>query len=119
LKEEHKLRVFENRVLRRIFRPKRDETIGGWRKLHNEELHNVYYSPNIITSRIIKPRRRRWAGHLARKKENRNAYKILVGEPEAKRPLGKRRRRWKDNVVVWTGLIWLRTRKTGELLRIR
>jgi hypothetical protein len=67
LREEHRLRVFENRVLRKIIRPKRDEVIGGWRKLHNEELHNLYCLPSII--RIIKPRRMRWAGHVARMRE--------------------------------------------------
>jgi hypothetical protein len=76
----------ENRVLRRIFGLKRDEVTGGWRKLHNEELHNLYSSPNII--RLIKSRRMRWAGHAARMVENRNVYRILVGKPEGKRPLG-------------------------------
>jgi hypothetical protein len=79
--------VFENRVLRRICGPKRDEVIGGWRKLHNEELNNLYCSPSII--RIIKSRRMRWAGHVARMGEKRNAYRILVGKPEGKRPLGR------------------------------
>jgi hypothetical protein len=79
--------VFENRVLRRIFGPKRDEVTGGWRKLHNEELHNLYSSPTII--RVIKSRRMRWAGHVARMGERRNAYRILVGKPEAKRLLGR------------------------------
>jgi hypothetical protein len=77
LREEHRLRVFENRVLRRIFGPKRDDVTGDWRKLHNEELHNLYSSPNII--RMIKSRRMRWAGHLARMGVTRNAYRILVG----------------------------------------
>jgi hypothetical protein len=81
LREEHELRVFENRVLRRMFEPKRDEVIGGWRKLHNEELHNLYCSPSIII-RMIKPRMMRWAGHVARMGEKRNAYRILVGKPE-------------------------------------
>jgi hypothetical protein len=76
LREEHRLRVFENMVLRIIFGPKRVEVIGGWRKLHNEELHNLYRSPSII--RIIKSRRIRWAGHVARMGEKRNAYRILV-----------------------------------------
>jgi hypothetical protein len=79
--------MFENSVLRRIFRAKRDEMIGGWRKLHNEELHNMYCSPNII--RMIKSRRMRWAGHVARMGETWNAYRILVGKPEGKRPLGR------------------------------
>jgi hypothetical protein len=73
--QEHRLRVFENRVLRRTFGPKRDGVIGGWRKLHNEELHNLYSSPNII--RMMKSRRMRWAGHVARIEEKMNAYKIL------------------------------------------
>jgi hypothetical protein len=76
LREEHRLRVFENRVLREIFGPKRDEAIGGWRKLHNEELHNLYFSPSII--RMIKSRRMRWSGHVARMGEKRIAYRILV-----------------------------------------
>jgi hypothetical protein len=88
--------VFENRVLRRIFGPKRDEVIGEWRKLHNEELHALYSSPSII--RIIKARRMRWAGHVARMGENRNAYRLLVGNPEGRRPLGRPRRRWLDNI---------------------
>jgi hypothetical protein len=79
LREEHRLRVFENRVPRKIFGPKRDEVIGGWRKLHNEDLHNLYYSSSII--RIIKSRRMRWAGHVARVGVK-NAYRILVGKPE-------------------------------------
>jgi hypothetical protein len=83
--------VFENRVLRRICGPKRDGVAGGWRKLHNEELHNLYSSPNII--RIIKSRRMRWAGLVARIGEKRNVYRILIGKPEGKRPLGRPRRR--------------------------
>jgi hypothetical protein len=76
LREEHRLRVFENRVLRRIFGPKRDEVRGEWRKLHNEELRDLYSSPNII--RIIKSRRMRWAGHVARMGENKNTYRLLM-----------------------------------------
>jgi hypothetical protein len=83
LREEHRLRVFENRVLRRIFGPKRDEVTGEWRKLHNEELHNLYFSPSII--RIMKSRRMRWAEHVERMGEKRNAYRLLVGKPEGKR----------------------------------
>jgi hypothetical protein len=86
--------VFENRVLRRIFGPKKEEVTGEWRKLHNEELHNLYSSPNII--RMIKSRRMRWAEHVARMGENRNAYRILVGKPEGRRPLGRPKRRWVD-----------------------
>jgi hypothetical protein len=89
--EEHRVRVFENRVLRRIFGPKRDEVTGEWRKLHNKELHYLYSSPSII--RIIKSRRMRWAGHVARMGEKRNAYRLLVRKPEGKRPLGRPRRR--------------------------
>jgi hypothetical protein len=78
LREEHRLRVFENRVLRRIFGPKRDEVTEEWRRLHNEEINDLYSSPNII--RVIKSRRMRWAGHVARMLEGRGAYRILVGE---------------------------------------
>jgi hypothetical protein len=94
LREEHSLRAFESRVLKRIFGPKRDEVTGEWRKLHNEELHDLYSSPSII--RIMKSRRMRWAGNVARMAESRNAYRLLVGKPEAKRPLRRPRRRWVD-----------------------
>jgi hypothetical protein len=92
LREEHGLRVFENRVLRRIFGPKRDEVTGGWRKLHN-----LYSSPSII--RVIKSGRMRWAGHVTRMGEKSNAYtsSILVGKPEGRRPLGRQSRRWVEN----------------------
>jgi hypothetical protein len=86
----------ENRVLRRIFGPKRDEATKDWRRLRNEELNDLYSSPNII--RVIKPRRMRWAGHVARMGEERGAYRILVGRPEGRRPLGTPRRRWEDNI---------------------
>jgi hypothetical protein len=89
VREEHKLRVFENRVPRRIFGLERDGVTGGWRKLHNEELHNVYSSLSII--RIIKSRRMRWAGHVARMGEKKNVYRLLIGKPEGKRPLGRPR----------------------------
>jgi hypothetical protein len=89
LREEHKVRVFENRGLRRIFGPKRDEVTGGLRKLHNEELHNLYSSPSII--RMIQSRRMRWAGHVARMGEKRNAYRILVG-------IQKEGDHWEDQV---------------------
>jgi hypothetical protein len=82
LREENRLRVFENRVLRGIFGPKRDEVTGEWRKLHNKELHDLYSSPSII--RIIKLRRMTWAGHVARMGEKRNAYRLLVGKPEGR-----------------------------------
>jgi hypothetical protein len=84
--------VFENRVLRRIFGPKRDDVTGEWRKLHNEELHNLYSSPEII--RKVKSRRMRWEGLLSRMGEERIVYKVLVGKPEGKRTLGRPRRRW-------------------------
>jgi hypothetical protein len=90
--------VFENRVGRIIFGPKRDEVTGGWRTLHNEELHNLYFSPSII--RMIKSKRMRRAGHVARMGEKRNAYRILVGKPEGKRPLGRPTRGWVDNIVT-------------------
>jgi hypothetical protein len=112
LREEHRLRVFENRVLRRIFGPKRDGVTGEWRRLHNEELNDLYSSPNIIW--LIKSRRMRWAGHVARMGEGRVAYRVLVGRPEGRRPLGRPRCRWEDNIKMdlqevgwgaWTGLI--------------
>jgi hypothetical protein len=87
LREERRLKVFENRVLRRILDPKRDEVTGDWRKLHIEELHNLYSSSNIIS--MIKSREMRWAGHVARIGEKINAYRILVGNPEGKRPQGR------------------------------
>jgi hypothetical protein len=96
LREEHRLRVFENKVLRRIFGPKGHEVTGEWRKLHNEELHDLYSSPSII--RIIKSKRMRWAGHVARMGEKRNAYRLLVAKPEGRRSLGRPRRRWVDNI---------------------
>ena len=96
LREERKLRVFENMVLRRIFGPRRDEVMGEWRRLHNEELNDLYSSPNIV--RVIKSRRMRWAGHVARMGEGRGVYRVLVGKPDGKRPLGRPRRRWVDNI---------------------
>jgi hypothetical protein len=107
LRKKHRV----NRVLRRIFGPKRDEVTGEWRKLHNKELHDLYSSPSIM--RIIKSRRIRWAGHVARMGENRNAYRLLVGKPEGKRPLGRPRRRWVDNIrldlgeVGWGDVDWI------------
>ena len=96
LREERKLRVFENRVLRRIFGPRRDEITREWRRLHNEELNDLYSSPNIV--RVIKSRRMRWAGHVVRMGEDTGVYRVLVGKPEGKRPLGRPRRRWVDIV---------------------
>jgi hypothetical protein len=98
LREEQILKVFENRVLRRIFGPKRDEVTGDWRKLDGGELHNLYSSPDII--RQIKSRRLRWAGHVARMGEGGNVYRVLVGKPEGKRPLGRPRRRWEDGIKM-------------------
>ena len=92
MREEHRLSVFENKVLRKIFGAKKDQITGEWRKLHIGELHALYSSPNIIRS--LKSRRLRWAGHVARMEQFRNAYRVLVGKPESKRPLGKPRRRW-------------------------
>jgi hypothetical protein len=98
LSEEHRLRVFENRVLRIIFGPKRDEVTGEWRKLHSEELHNLYSSTDII--RQIKSRRMRWARHVVRIGEERKVYKVLVVKPEGKRTLGRPRRRWEDGIKM-------------------
>jgi hypothetical protein len=102
LGEKHRLRVDENRVLRKIFGPKREED-GSWRKLHNDEVHDLYSSPNIV--RVIKSRRMRWAGHVARMGEGRGAYRVLVGMPEGKRPLGRPRRRREDNIKMDLGEI--------------
>ena len=120
LREERKLRVFENMVLRRILGPRRDEVTGEWRRLHNEELNDLYSSPNIV--RVIKSRRMRWAGHVARMGEERAVYRVLVGKPEGKRPLGvdgwiilgRISRRW--DVGVWTGLVWPRIETGGGRL---
>jgi hypothetical protein len=98
-------------VLRRIFGPTRDEETGEWKKLHNEELHDLHSSPSII--RIMKARRMRWAGHVARMWEKRNAYRLLVGKPEGRRPLGRPRCRWVDNIrmdlleVEWGDVDWI------------
>jgi hypothetical protein len=86
LREERRLRVFENRVLGRVFEPKRDEVTGEWRKLHNEELNDLYSLPNIV--RVVKSGRMRWAGHVARMGEERGVHRVLVGKPEGKGPLG-------------------------------
>ena len=91
MREERKLRVFQNMVLRRTYESRREEVTGEWMRLHNEELNDLYPSPNIV--RVIKSRRMRWAGHVARMGEERGAYRVLVGKPEGKRPLGRHRRR--------------------------
>jgi hypothetical protein len=97
LRQEHRLRVFENRVLRRILGAKREED-GPLRKLHNDELHSLYSFPNIV--RVIKSRRMRWARHVARMREGGGVYRLLVGRPEGKRPLGRPRRRWEYNIKM-------------------
>ena len=96
LREESKLSVSENMVLRRIFGPRRDEVTGEWRRLHKEELNDFYSSSNIV--RVIKWIRMRWAGHVARMGEESRVYRVLVGKPEGKRPLGRTRHRWVDNI---------------------
>jgi hypothetical protein len=103
--------VFDNRVLRRIVGPKRDEVTGEWRRLHNEELRDLYSSPSIIT--MIESKWMRWAGHVARMWKKRNAYRLLVGIPEGKRPLARQRRRWMDNIrmnlreIGLSGVDWI------------
>jgi hypothetical protein len=95
MREERRLRVFENRMLRRVFGPKKDEVTGEWRKLHNEELNDL-----TNTVRVVKSRRMRWAGHVARMGEERGAHRMLVRKPEGKRPLGRPRRRWEDTIKM-------------------
>jgi len=123
LREESKLRLSENMVLRRIFGPRRDEVTGEWRKLHNEELNDLYCSPNIV--RVIKSRRMRWAGHVARMGEERGMYRVMLGKPEGRSHwgdlgvdgwiiLGRISRRW--NVGIWTGLGWPRIETGGGRL---
>jgi len=98
LREERRLWVSEKRVLSRIFGHRRDEVIGEWRKLHNEELNDLYSSPTIV--RVIKSRRMRWAGHVTRMGEMRGVYGVLVWKLEGKRPLGRPRCRWEDNMKM-------------------
>jgi len=123
MREERRLRVSENGVLRRILGPTRDEVTGEWRKLRNEELNDLYSSPNIVW--VIKSRKIRWAGHVARMGERKGVYRVLVGKPEGMRPLGRPRRRWEDNIKiifrkwdvgVWTGSSWLRIGTGGGYL---
>jgi hypothetical protein len=103
--------VFENRVPRRMFEPKGDELPGDWRRLHNDEFNNLYSSPNII--RMMTSRRMRWAGYVARIRDKRNAYRILAGKLEGKRPLERPRCRWMDNIkmdvreIGWDGVDWI------------
>ena len=98
LREEHRLRVFENKVLRRIFGPERNGVTGEWRKLHNEELNSLYSSANIV--RVIKSRRMRWAGHVAHMEEGRVLHNVLFGKHEGNGPLGRPRHRWKDTIKM-------------------
>jgi hypothetical protein len=111
LRDECRLRVFENRVLRRITGAKRDEVTGEWRRLHNKELYVVYFSSNIIW--VIKSRRLIWAEHVAHMGERRGAYRALMGEPEGRRPLGRPRLRWEENIKMdlqefgWGGIDWI------------
>jgi hypothetical protein len=98
LREESRLGVFENMVLRRVFGPKRDEMTGEWRKLHNEELNDLYSLLNIV--RVVKSRRMRWEGHVARMGEERGVHRLLVGKPEGKKPLRRPRHRWEDNIKM-------------------
>ena len=119
MREERRLRVFENRVLRRVFGPKRDEVTAEWRKLYNEGLRDLYSLPNIV--RVVKSRRMRWEGHVARMGEERGVHRVLVGKPEGKRPLGRLRPRWENNIKmdleevggVETGWSWLRIGTDG------
>jgi hypothetical protein len=120
LREKHRLRAFENRVLRRVFGRKREEVTGEWRKLQNQELSDLYSLPNIV--RVVKTRRMRWAGNVARMGEERGVHRVLVGKPWGKSPLGRPRRIWEDNIkmdlqedrgVVATGWSWIRIGKGG------
>jgi hypothetical protein len=99
LREERRLKVFEDRMLREILGPTEDEVTGEWRKLHNEELKDMYCSPNVIL--VVKSRRMRWAGHVARIGERIGVYRVLAVKPEGKRPLGRPRRRWESDIEVY------------------
>jgi hypothetical protein len=98
LREKRRLRVFKNRVLRKIFGLKRAEVTGEWRKLHNEELNDLYCSPSIV--RVVKSIRMRWAGHVARMSDRRDVFRVLMRKPEDKRPMGRPRRRWENNIKM-------------------
>ena len=120
LREERRPRVFESKVLRRKFGPKRDEETGEWRKRHNVELYDLYPSSNLV--QVIKSRKMRWVGHVVCKGERKGLYRVLVGKPEGKRPLGRPRRKSEGNIKMdlqevgwglWTGLIWLRIGTVG------
>jgi len=121
LREERRLRVFENRVPGRIFGPRRDEVRGKWRKLHDEELSDLYSSPSFV--RVIKSRRMKWAGHVARMGLRRGVCKVLVRRREGKRPLGRPRRRWEDNIKMYLqevgcgGLDWIKLAEDGDRWR--
>jgi hypothetical protein len=121
LREERRLRVFENRVLRRVSESKRDEVTGEWRKFHNEEVSDLYYLPNIV--RVVKSRRMRWAGHVARMGEGRGFHRVLVGKPEGKRPLERPKRRWEDNIKMDLQEVeggcgdWMELAQDGEMWR--
>jgi hypothetical protein len=123
LREEHRLRPFQNKMLRKIFGPKRDEVTGEWSRLHNKELYAVYASPNVF--RMIKSRRLRWAGHVARMGKRRDAYRVLVEKADLRRRLGRPRSGW--GIILkwifekwvwraWTGSIWIRIGTGCELL---
>jgi len=119
MREERKVRALENMVLRRIFGPRRDEVTGEWGGMNNEQLSDLYTSPNIV--RVIKSRRMRWARHVARMGEEREAYRVLVGKPEGKTPLGRPSRRWGSisrrwDMGLWTGLGWGRIGTGGGRL---
>jgi len=122
LREERRLGVSENRVLRRIFEPKRNKVTGEWRKLHNEELNDLYSSPNIV--RVIKWRKMRWVGHVARVGKGRGMYRVMVGKPEGKRPLGRPRHRWEDNIkmdlqkVGCGGMDWIELTQDRDRWRV-
>jgi hypothetical protein len=121
LREERRLRVFQNRVLRGVFGSRRDEVTGKWGKLHNEEFNDLYCSTNIL--RVTKSRRMKWAGHVARMGERRGVYRILVGKPEGKRPLGRPRVRWEDNIkmdleeVGCEGMDWIELARDRDRCR--